>query len=171
MRKVFLHLFIAFTTFFFSLELTRLFDSSTSTEWLPPQQNVEVVTVDVATVDVVNFTHISDEQKLLQIYREYGPAKTRHDRAFFERVESENFILFLRDRNMTREKNIRWMESWPLNVVYDYEVESIKIVGDSAVVTGRMQAHYPDGAVGSLGFIDVCVRNVSGWQILRRRLE
>ena len=151
MRKVFLHLFIAFTTFFFSLALTTLFDSSTSTEWLPPQQNVEVV-VDVATVDVVNFTPISDEQKLLQIYREYGPAKTTHDRAFFERVESENFILFLRDRNMTREKNIRWMESWPLNVVYDYEVESIKLVGDSAVVTGRMQARYPDGAGWLAGF-------------------
>lgn len=160
MHKLFLHLLIACITFFFGLTLTKLFEFQPATASLPPK-----------TVQLVNFTDTTltdttDERKLLEIYREYGPAKTRHDRAFFERVESEGFMLFLRDRNLTREQNIREMESWPGDVVYDYDVENIRIVGDAAVVTGRMHSRYTNGDVGSLGFIDVCVRNGNGWQIL-----
>ena len=157
MRKLFLHLFISCITFFFGFSLTKLFQSQPTTPTLPPPQPAQLV----------SFPHLTtDEWKLLEIYREYGPAKTRHDRAFFERVESENYMLFIRERNLTREQNIREMESWPGNIVYDYDVENIRIEGNAAVVTGRMEARYPDGAVGSLGFIDVCVRNGNGWRIL-----
>lgn len=157
MRKLFLHLCIACITFLFGFSLTKLFQSQPTTPSLPPPH----------TAQLVIFPHLTtDESKLLEIYREYGPAKTRHDRAFFEQVESENFMLFLRDRNLTREQNIREMESWSSDVVYDYEVQNIRIEGDAAVVTGRMYARYADGAVGSLGFIDVCVRNGNDWRIL-----
>jgi hypothetical protein len=134
-----------------------LIQVSSSTPPVPPQPQM---------VQLVGVADMTDEQKLLNIYREYGPAKTRHERAFFERVESENFILFLRDRNMTREQNIRWMESWPGDVVFEYDIESIRIMGDTAVVTGRMWEHYPKGGQNSIGFVDVCVRSGVGWRIM-----
>ena len=158
MRKLFLHLVIASTTFYFSSELTRLvkFASSNSS---PASQN-EKQPGDVA--DLIG----PDEEKLLKINREYGPAQTRHDRAFFERVERENFILFQRDRNLTKEQDIQEMERWPKDIVYESDVESIRILGNTAVVTGRMHAHHPSGGVITWGFIDVCIRNGPDWQIL-----
>jgi Domain of unknown function (DUF4440) len=162
MHKLFLHLFIACTTFFSSLGLTKLIRDS-STEASMPPQSVQLVNIADTTVGI---RVTDDEQKLLEIYRQYGPAKTIHERAFFEQVESKNYMLFLRDRNMTREENIRWMQSWPNDVVYEYDVESIRIVGDAAVVTGRMRARYRNGTGGSCGFIDVLVRNGSTWKIL-----
>jgi len=54
-----------------------------------------------------------DEQQLLEIYREYGPAQTRHDRAFFERLETDEFMLFLGAEHLSREQDIRQMEKSP----------------------------------------------------------
>lgn len=159
MRKLLLHISIAFVTFLFGVGLTQLLNTVFSSEsevtscGVPPPQ----------TIELVNLSR--DELKLLDIYREYGPAKTRHDRAFFERVETDDYMLFLRDRTMTREENIHWMESWPSGIFYDYDPEFIKITGNTAVVSGWMQARYPTGEVTTLRFIDVCVRKGDGWQI------
>ena len=157
MRKVFLHLFLAGITFFFSLGLTRLFDSSSRTTASVPAKTAQVVKVNLPDYD---------EQKLREIFREYAPAQTKHDRAFFERVESDRFILFDWNRNLTREQDIRAMESWPRDTVFESEVESIRIIGDAAVVTVRMLARYATGEVDSFRCIHVCVRNGHSWQIL-----
>lgn len=165
MRKLLLHISIGCLTFSFGVGLTQFLLAAFSSEseytscGAPPPQ----------TLQLVNLSKITDEEKLLDLYREYGPAKTRHDREFFERVESNDYILFLRDRTMTREENIQWMESWPGGIFYDYDPEFIKVVGDSAVVSGWMQARYPTGEVTTLRFIDVCVRNGDNWQILSTR--
>ena len=156
MRKLFLHVFIAFTTFFFSFGLTKLFDHPKTTA--PPAERSTVY------VNVVDTSQ--DEQELREIYRQYGPAQTNHDRVFFERVESERFILFDYDGNLTREQDIREMESWPKGIVYESEVESIRIEGDTAIVTGRMHARSADGGYDSFSYIDVCVRDGDSWQIL-----
>jgi len=115
-------------------------------------------------VDVVSLG--SDEEKLLEIYREYGPAQTKHDRAFFERVESDRFILFDGNRNLTREQDIREMESWPKDLVFECEVESIRVMGDTAIVVSVMRERSANGEVESFRSTDVCVRDGSSWQIL-----
>ena len=102
----------------------------------------------------------------MEIYRQYGPAKTRHDREFFERVESEDYVLFVGNRTMTREQNIAWMESWSTGIVYDEQVQTIKVLGFTAVVTGVSHEHHPTGEVQSFRFIDVCVRKDGEWKIL-----
>lgn len=157
MRKLFLHLLIAATMFWFGLGVTnvvRFFRVAPA----PPSEN------QTRQLDVVYLG--PDEKQLLQIYNEYGPAQTNHDRAFFERVESDRFVLFRDDRNLTREEDIREMESWQMGPVYDSDVESIRILGDTAVVTGRMQARFKNGEYQSWSFVDVCIRNGNSWQIL-----
>src|SRR5690242_2783588 len=43
----------------------------------------------------------SDTSQLAELYHEYGPAQTRHDRAFFERLETEDFVLFLGEQHIS----------------------------------------------------------------------
>lgn len=156
MRTILLHLFVACITFFFGLGFEKIFHSpSRTTAPVPASHTVQLGTL----VD-------SDEQKLRQIYREYGPAQTNHDRAFFERVESERFILFDWDRNLTREQDIREMERWAKDTVYECEVESIRMFGDSAVVTTRMHSRSDKGEVDSFRCIDVWIKEGHSWQIL-----
>lgn len=157
MRKLFLHLFVAAITFFFSLGFEKVFHSSPRTPAF----------VSMQTAQLFNLSDISDdEQTLREIYRQYGPAQTDHDRAFFERVESDRFILFDADRNLTRKEDIREMESWPKDTIYECEVESIRIIGNNAVVTMVMHARFDDGEQGSDRSIDVWVKNGHHWQIL-----
>ena len=156
MRKRLLHISIAFLTFLLGVGLTTTSDfnhnSTTSCGALPPH-----------TLEAVKTT---EEQKLLEIYNDYGPAKSRHDPEFFERVESEDYVLFLRDRTMTREQNIQLMESWPSGAFYEEHVKNIKVIGHTAVVTGWEHVRYPTGEVATLSFIDVCVRGGDEWKIL-----
>lgn len=157
MRKLFLRLFIACIMFCIGLGLTALVKLASSSSLPPPQEALQVNLVgDMG----------SDEQKLLEIYREYGPAQTRHDRAFFERVEADNFILFQAGRNLTREEDIRLMESWSKDIIFDSTVENIRFSGNTAVVNVRMTARYPNNAVQSWDAIDICIRNGDSWQIL-----
>ena len=156
MRKLFLHLFVAAMTFFFSLGLTKLLGSSSGTTAPVPTQIVQVE----------NLADVAVEQTLREIYRQYGPAQTNHDRAFFERVESDRFILFDVDRNLTREQDIREMESWPRDTIYECEVENIRIIGNSAVVTTQMHARFANGEYESWPSIDVWIKDGDRWQIL-----
>ena len=156
MRKLFLHLFVAALTFFFSLGLTRFLDSSSRTN----------ATVPTPTVQLRNPADVALEQTLREIYRQYGPAQTNHDRAFFERVESDRFILFDVDRNLTREQDIREMEGWPMDTVYECEVENIRIIGNSAVVTTRMHERSVNGGDVSWLSVDVWIKDGNRWQIL-----
>ena len=156
MRKLFLHLFVAALTFFFSLGFSKLFNYSSRTTASVPKQ----------TVQVANSADFAVEQTMREIYRQYGPATTNHDRAFFERVESNRFILFDQDRNLTREQDIREMESWPRDAIYECEVEYIRIIGDTAVATVRVHARFADGEYESWPSIDVWIKDGNRWQIL-----
>jgi len=157
MRKVLLRLVVACTTFFLSLGLTNI--------------SAGLRTVDSSASAVQPKSHATDtgfdedEQLLLEIYREYGPAQTRHDRAFFERLETDDFILFSGAEHLSREQDIRQMEKSPADSVYDSDVEYVKIFGDTAVARGRMEVRYGNGETQSWGFIDVWVRRGHDWQI------
>jgi Domain of unknown function (DUF4440) len=165
MNSAFLRLFVAVTAFALSVGLTgvvKLFRREESTiapvtiwSWTEKRARVEY---SPSNIDL-------NEWQLRQIYRQYGPAQTRHDRAFFEQVETEDFVLFLGGRHLSREDDIRWMESLPEDVVYESYPESIKMIGDRAMVHGRMEARYGDGQMNSWGFIDVWVRRGDTWRI------
>ena len=156
MRKLFLHLFVTTITFFFGLGLVEVFDSLSK----------PTVPAGTQAVQLANSEELAVEQTLREIYRQYGPATTNHDRAFFERVESDRFILFDEDRNLTREQDIREMESWPRDAIYECEVENIRILGDTAVATVQVYARFTDGENESWPSIDVWIKEGNRWQIL-----
>lgn len=153
MNKFLLRLLVACTCFLFSIGLTsfsRLFRAA---------DKIALAPLDMSFVVSV------DEIQLRELYREYGPAQTRHDRAFFERVETENFALFLRDSRLSREEDIQSMETWPADVVFESEPENIKVSGNSAVVCGRMKARYGNGYISNWRFIDVWIKRDNTWRI------
>jgi hypothetical protein len=112
------------------------------------------------------FLDFSDDQaQIAAIYSEYGAAQTRHDRAFFERVEADNFMLFSGQERLTREQDIQWMESQPLDRTYEVRVHRIRVFGNSAVSRGHILVTYGNGQTASWPFIDVLVRRNGTWQI------
>jgi hypothetical protein len=169
MRKLFLHLLIACTMFYFGVTLSKvirfLTTVSTSSTATALDNHDPAVNHEQPRTSSPTF-HTFDEQALLEIFNQYGPAQTNHDRAFFERVESDHFILFQGYRKLTREQDIREMESWPMGTIYLWDIERIQVLGNSAVVIGRMRSQFSDGTSYSWRLINVCVKNANGWQIL-----
>ena len=168
MRKVFLHLFIAAAMFYFGVTLSKVVNflapalTSSSATTIENQQLVVRLVQPGSSYSTPSF----DEMALLEIFDQYGPAQTKHDRAFFERVESEHFLLFQHYRTLTRDQDIREMERSPMGTSYWWDIESIRVLGDTAVVIGRMNSHYPNGTPSSFRSINVCVKNANGWQIV-----
>jgi hypothetical protein len=157
MNKFFVRLFVACTCFVLSVALTsfsKLFRSADSA--------IDVVALQPAEP---NFDFSDDEVQLREIYREYGPAQTRHDRAFFEKIEADDFRLFFDGKSLSREEDIQWMERTPTSMVFDNQPEYIKIFGNSAVVRGRLNVRYSNGYVYPGRYIDVWVRRGDRWQI------
>lgn len=156
MNKWILRLFVALMTFILSVALTGalrfLFGGSSVT--------------DVVSVAPQPFVDFSDDQaQIAAIYSEYGAAQTRHDRAFFERVEAENFMLFSGRERLTREEDIQWMERQPPDTTYEVRIHRIRVFGNSAVSRGYMTVTYGNGATTEWPFIDVWVRRNGIWQI------
>jgi hypothetical protein len=154
MNKFFLRPLVACTCFVLSLGFTSIFN---------PLRHRQA-SIEVYQPGNLNFRE--DEKQLREIYFEYGPAQTRQDRAFFEAVETEDFVLYWGGRRLTREDDIQLMEKSPGNEVFERHVEYIKIFGSSAVVHGRMSAHYGDGAyLDTWNFIDTWVKRGNEWKI------
>lgn len=157
MNKWFLRLFVALMTFLLSVALTgalRFFFGGGPA-------------VDVQAVEAPQpfFDFSEDQAQIMEIYSQYGPAQTRHDRAFFERVEAENFMLFSRHERLTREQDIQWMESQPDDITYDVRVHHVRVFGNSAISRGRMLVTFGSGETAEWPFIDVWVRRNGTWQI------
>lgn len=156
MNKFFLRLTVAWTCFVLSVGVSSLWK-------LVRGENSSVPLVALAPAESKELTQ--DEVHLRQIYSEYGPAQTRHDRAFFERIESEDFRLFYNELSLSREEDIQWMERMPPGIVFNNHPEDISIFGNAAVVHGRMEIRYNDGSVYPWGYIDVWVKRGDRWQI------
>jgi len=152
MSKWILRIFVALMTFLLSIALTGafrlLFGSSAVVFEARPY---------------LDFS--SDQAEIAAIYSEYGDAQTRRDRAFFERVEADNFMLFVGSRRLTREEDIQWMESQPSDNTYECRVRRIRVLGNSAVVRGLMIVTNGNGETSDWPFIDVWVKRNGTWQI------
>ena len=156
MKKWFLRLFVALMAFLLSVALTGafrfLFGGGRSTEL--------VLQMPRPYID-----YYEDQAQIAAIYKEYGAAQTRRDRAFFERVEAENFVLFVGSRRLTREEDIQWMEQQPSDITYEVGARHIRVLGNSAVARGYMLVTYSNGETSEWPFIDVWVRRNGVWQI------
>jgi hypothetical protein len=160
MNKWILRLFVALATFTLSVVLTgalRFVFGGGSRPVIKMEEMVE---------EGKPFVGFSDDQaQISAIYREYGPAQTRHDRAFFERVEADNFTLFSGTESLTREEDIRWMESQPSDITYEVHVYHVRVFGNMAVSRGRIVFNYNTGATVEWPFIDVWVKRDGAWLI------
>ena len=152
MNKFFVRLLVAASCFVLSLSLTNL----------SKLVRGQVSAIDVVTFEPAEFSQ--DEMQLRQIYREYGPAQTQHDEAFFERIETDDFRLFCNGVSFSKAEDIQWMKNMPAGMVYENYPEYIKIFGNSAVVNGRMDVHFSEH-VERWDFIDVWVKRGNRWQI------
>ena len=155
MNKWILRLFVALLTFLLSVALTGAFrfvfgGGVTDVVLETPRPYLEFS---------------EDQAQIAAIYSEYGDAQTRHDRAFFERIEADNFVLFSGDRRLNREEDIQWMESQPTELTYEVRVHRIRVLGNSAVARGFISVTYPNNERNEWPFIDVWVRRNGVWQI------
>ena len=157
MNKLFIRLFVALVAFSFGLTLTRLIN--------PVHRNQRTVRVGTF-VPLSDFSTISeDEIRIREIYREYGPAQTRHDREFFERIETEDFTLTVGNVRMSREEDIRWMEEQPTDKIYMSYVDHVKVFDRLATAHGYLDVREDNGVVRRWPFVDVWVKRNGAWRI------
>ena len=159
MNKLFIRLFVAFAAFCFGLVLTNFLK--------PPRVKFETDRVlSVQLQPRLNtLASTEDEAQILQLYRDYGPAQTRHDRKFFERIETEDFTLTVGTLKMSREEDIKWMEQQPTDIIYGSRVDHLRVFGHLAVAHGYLEVRYSDGAMRDWPFADVWVKRDGVWRI------
>ena len=158
MKKLFIRLFVAFVAFSLGLVLTN---------FLKPKLTFEpdhVLSVRLQP-PIMFMPSTEDEGQILEIYGEYGSAQTRHDRRFFERVETEEFTLTVGNLKMSREEDIKWMEDQPTNIVYESRVDHIRVFSRLAVAHGHLEIRYPNGSARQWPFVDVWVKRDGVWRI------
>ena len=155
MRKFLLHLAITCITFTFSTHFTRIWNTHKA-------QSMSVIKPSPSPPTV----RPAANRELLDIYNQYAQAQTKQDRAFFERVEAEEFKLFTENRTYSRAEDIQMMISSPTDEVYTLEVSDIEDRDELAVVRGRMTVKDKHGEVDSWHWVDICVKRGNRWQIL-----
>jgi Domain of unknown function (DUF4440) len=156
MSKLFIRLFVAFTAFCFSLALTN---------FLKPKNTCKQGITILSAVPLTDFVVTEDESQIRDIYREYGPAQTRHDREFFERIETEDFTLTVGNVKMSRAEDIKWMESEPTDKIYFNKVDHVKVFDRLAVAHGYLEVREGNGIVRAWPFVDVWVKRNGTWRI------
>jgi len=157
MPRIILHLAVACLTFTVGTHLTRILNAPVSKPLLCQTLERRSQAAPASA---------TAEPQLIDIYSKYAAAQTRHDRAFFERVEAEEFKLFADGRSYSRAEDIELMNSSPADLIFKIEDLKIETQGDSAVVTGRMSATDSHGNVDSWDWIDVCLKSQHGWKII-----
>lgn len=113
------------------------------------------------------------EEALMQIERDIGDANIRRDKAYFERIEADEFIFTDSGGGLTtKAEDIASLDSPPGEfklVSYVPDEMSVRIYGDAAVVTGRVTtvSKSKDKEVTSRSrFTDVFIRRKGVWQIV-----
>jgi hypothetical protein len=155
MNKLFIRLVVAFVAFSFGLVLTNL--TKPRYTYKAPFQYQSVL--------VFEYSGSQDEAQIREIYRQYGPAQTRRDRQFFERIETEDFTLTVDNMKMSREEDIKWMEDRQIDTVYTNHVDHVKVFDRLAVAHGYLQARDDSGVVRVWPFADVWVKKNGAWRI------
>lgn len=156
MNKHFIRLVVALAAFSLGLILTG---------FLRPARRVTRTQINCMHRESTIITPGAAEAEILDIYRQYGPAQTRHDRNFFERIETADFTLTAHDLNMSREEDIRWMEEQPTDIVYEIKVDHLRVSGNLAMASGYLEISSPNGEIRHWPFADVWVNRTGTWQI------
>ena len=158
MNKLFIRLAVAFVAFSFGLVLTGFIKPKSRC------RSERVVKV-YSPFELSESVPSHDEEQIREIYLEYGPAQTQHDREFFERVETEDFTLTLGNLKMSREEDIKWMESQPTEKTYLSRVDHVKVFDRLAVAHGYLQVRHGNGVIQVWPFADVWVNRNGTWRI------
>ena len=156
MNKLFIRLTVAFIAFSCGLALTSL---------IRPRNTSKQTLTFRYVVPRSEFSVSEDEAQILEIYREYGAAQTRHDREFFERIETEDFTLTVGNLKMSREEDIKWMESEPTDKTYQSHVDHVRVFDRLAVAHGYLEVREGNGVVRLWPFADVWVKRQDTWRI------
>ena len=156
MNKLFIRLFVAFAAFSFGLVLTS---------FLKPAHTCKHAVTVLSHTRLSEFEVNEDEAQIREIYREYGPAQTRHDRKFFERIETEDFTLTVGSLKMSREEDIKWMMEQSTDKTYSSRVDHVKVFGRLAIAHGYLEVRESGGVVRDWPFADVWVKRNGTWRI------
>jgi len=113
------------------------------------------------------------EAELMQIERDIGDANVRRDKAFFERIEADEFIFTDSGGGLTTKAEDVGSFDKPAGdtklVSYIPDEMKVSIYGNTALVTGRVTSTYksPKGeAVIRSRFTDVFVKIKGRWRIV-----
>ena len=114
-----------------------------------------------------------DQVALMQLERDIGQANIKRDRAFFERVEADEFIFTDSGGGVTtKAEDVASLDKAPGEfklASYDVDEMKVTVYGKTAVVTGRVTSTYRGGGRESVirtRFTDVFVKRGSRWQIV-----
>ena len=106
------------------------------------------------------------EGELLEIARQYDNAQTSHDAAFFERIETDDFVLTYADgSSITRAQDIALMKTWDPNTKFVSDDLQVQVFGKAAIMSGRMTEITPTGSRASWRWLDLFVKRDGRWQI------
>jgi hypothetical protein len=115
-------------------------------------------------------TNEIDELEIREILRQYDIAQTRHDAAFFERIEADEFVLTLSSgETLTRAEAIADMMASRKDATYTTNEVRVQFYGNAAIVTGRMTVTYTgkgDTYSPRWRWIDLFVKRGGRWQII-----
>lgn len=113
------------------------------------------------------------EAELMQLERDIGQANIRRDKAFFERVEADEFIFTDSGGGITtKTEDVASLDNPPGEfklVSYDVNDMKVSLYGNTAVVTGRVTtvSRSQNREVTSKNrFTDVFVKRGGRWQIV-----
>lgn len=113
------------------------------------------------------------EAELMQLERDIGQANINRDKAFFERVEADEFIFTDSGGGITtKAEDVASLDKPPGEYkLVSYEVDEMKVAiyGNTAVVTGRTTtvSRGKDREVtGKSRFTDVFVKRDGRWQLV-----
>lgn len=113
------------------------------------------------------------EEELMQLERDIGEANIKRDKAFFERIEAEEFIFTDSSGGLTNKaQDVASLDSPPgafKLVSYVPDEMAVHIYGETAVVTGRVTTgsrNAERSVTNQSRFTDVFVKRQGRWQIV-----
>ena len=113
------------------------------------------------------------ESQLMQLERDIGEANIKRDKAFFERVEADEFIFTDSGGGITTKAEDVASLDKPVGetklISYVIDDMKVRIYGRTAVVTGRVTSTYKQKdkeLVSKTRFTDVFVKRDGSWQLV-----
>jgi hypothetical protein len=113
------------------------------------------------------------EAELMQIERDIGQANIRRDKAYFERVEADEFIFTGSNGSLTtKAEDLAGLDEPAGDVkliAYDVDEMKVRLYGKTAVVWGRVTSTYKGKdreLISRTRFTDTFIKRGGRWQIV-----